>query len=110
MVAPAEVGDRLKNSAPIFSCEAAWRHGGFALVRSDDLAQTYCMPKLSKPSKHRKPDIHRRVTIAGVFGSEMQRKVAMRTLSQILAIWQREVESRHKKTKLTITTTDHLVC
>ena len=50
------------------------------------------------------------MTIAGTFGSEMQREIALRTLTDLLAIWQREVESRHKKNKLTVTSNDQLVC
>jgi hypothetical protein len=45
----------------------------------------------------------RSVMITGILGSELQREIAMRTLTDILAIWQREVESRHKKNKITIT-------
>ena len=60
--------------------------------------------------KRQKLPVHRRFTIAGTFGSEMQRQIALRTLTNLLAIWQREVESHHKKNKLTITATDQLVC
>jgi len=44
----------------------------------------------------------RTVKIQGIFGSQMQREIAMRTLTDILAIWRREVESRHKKNTITI--------
>jgi hypothetical protein len=40
----------------------------------------------------------------------MQRQIALRTLADLLFIWQREVESRHKKNKLTVTSNDQLVC
>ncbi len=68
------------------------------------------MPMPTKPPKHQKLPVHRRVTIAGTFGSEMQREIALRTLTDLLVIWQREVESRHKKNKLTVTSNDQLVC
>ena len=68
------------------------------------------MPIPTKPSKRQQLPVHRLVTIAGTFGSEMQREIAMRTLKNLLAIWQREVESHHKKNKLNITATDQLVC
>ena len=64
----------------------------------------------TKPPKRQKLPVHRRVTIAGSFGSEMQRQIALRTLTNLLVIWQREVESHHKKNKLNITSTDKLVC
>ena len=68
------------------------------------------MPMPTKPPKRQKLPVHRRVTLAGTFGSEMQREIALRTLTSLLAIWQREVESHHKKNKLNITATDQLVC
>jgi len=68
------------------------------------------MPMPTKLPKHQKQPVHRRVTIAGTFGSEMQREIALRTLTDLLVIWQGEVESRHKKNKLTITSNDQLVC
>ncbi len=67
------------------------------------------MPMPTKPPKQELP-VHRRFTIAGTFGSEMQRQIAMRTLADLIVIWQREVESRHKKNKLTVTSNDQLVC
>lgn len=68
------------------------------------------MPMPTKPPKRQKLPIHRRVTVAGTFGSEMQRQIALRTLTDLLVILQREVESRHKKNKLTVTSDDQLVC
>ena len=68
------------------------------------------MPVPAKAPKHNKLPVHRRVTIAGTFGSEMQRQIALRTLTNLLVIWQREVESQHKKNKLKITATDQFVC
>jgi hypothetical protein len=43
------------------------------------------------------------VTIKGTFGSHIQRDVAMRTLKKVLEAWRANVESSHKKNKLTIT-------
>ena len=68
------------------------------------------MPTPTKSPKRQKQPVHRLVTIAGAFGSEMQREIALRTLTELLVIWQREVESRHKENKLTITSNDQLVC
>ena len=68
------------------------------------------MPMPTKSPKHQKLPVHRRVTIAGTFGSEMQREIALRTPTDLLFIWQREVESHHKKNRLTITSDDQLVC
>ena len=68
------------------------------------------MPMPTRPPKHQKLPVHRRVTIAGTFGSDMQREIALRTLTDLLVIWQREVESHHKKNKLTVTSNDQLVC
>jgi glycine cleavage system aminomethyltransferase T len=48
-------------------------------------------------------DVHRSVIVKGTFGTTLQRDVAMRTLTQLLAVWQREVESSHKRNKLTVT-------
>jgi hypothetical protein len=64
----------------------------------------------TKSPKHQQLPAYCRVTIAGNFGSEMQRQIALRTLADLLFIWQREVESRHKKNKLTVTSNDQLVC
>jgi hypothetical protein len=64
----------------------------------------------TRPPKHQKLPVHRRVTIAVTLGSEMQGQIALRTLTDLLVIWQREVESRHKKNKLTLTSNDQLVC
>lgn len=57
----------------------------------------------AKPSKPRKPVLTRTITIEGTFGSGMQREIALRTLMDILEIWRREVEKRHKKNAVTIT-------
>ena len=57
----------------------------------------------AKSSKPRKPALTRTVTIEGTFGSGMQREIAVRTLTDILGIWRREVEKRHKKNKVKIT-------
>jgi hypothetical protein len=62
------------------------------------------MPKPIKPPTP-KPEMRRTVTVAGTFGSQMQREIALRTLADILAIWKGEVERRHKKNKITITET-----
>jgi len=43
------------------------------------------------------------VTIEASFGSDLQRDTALKTLADLLAVWKREVESRHKKNKITIT-------
>jgi hypothetical protein len=42
------------------------------------------------------------VTIDCAFGSEIQREVALKTLTELIAIWRREVEKRHKKNKVKI--------
>ena len=60
------------------------------------------MTKSTKSSQS-KTAVLRTVTIEGVCGSELQREIAMRTLTELLEIWRREVESRHKKNKITIT-------
>jgi hypothetical protein len=50
-------------------------------------------------------EMRRDVTIECVFGSVVQRDVALRTLRAILAAWKRDVEPRHEKNTITITET-----
>ena len=50
------------------------------------------------------------VELFAAAAGEMQREIALRTLTDLLVVWQREVKSRHNKNKLTITSNDQLVC
>jgi hypothetical protein len=63
------------------------------------------MPKTAttKSPAKRKPEMCRTVTITGIFGSDLQREIAMKTLTDLLAIWKREVEQRHKKNSISVT-------
>ena len=58
---------------------------------------------MAKSSNQSRPKLKHSVTIAGNFGSQIQKDFALRTLADILAAWKREVESRHKKNTITIT-------
>jgi hypothetical protein len=42
------------------------------------------------------------VTITCKFGSDMQKEVAKKTLTDLLAIWKGEVEKNHQRNKITI--------
>jgi hypothetical protein len=46
-----------------------------------------------------------RITIDASFGSDMQRDVSMKVLKEFLDAWKANVESAHKKNKVTITET-----
>jgi hypothetical protein len=46
-----------------------------------------------------------RITIDTSFGSDIQREVSMKVLKEFLAAWKANVESAHKKNKITITET-----
>ena len=60
-----------------------------------------------KDSKSKRPTakksvLRHSVTIDAMFGSEMQRTVAMRLLDQFLAAWKEAAESHHKKNSIRI--------
>lgn len=59
------------------------------------------MPTL--PAEPPKNPLHRFVDIEAVFGSEIQRDVAMKVLGELLAAWKSSVESSHTRNKVTIT-------
>jgi len=50
-----------------------------------------------------KEDLSRTITIEAIFGSEVQRDVAMRVLRQFLDAWRQNVEEAHQDNKVTIT-------
>ena len=45
---------------------------------------------------------HRTVTIEAVFGSGIQREVAMKILGEFLDAWKANVEASHKKNRVTV--------
>jgi len=55
-----------------------------------------------KRSSAKKSGLHYSVAIDAMFGSEMQRTVAMRLLDQFLTAWKEAVESHHKKNSIKI--------
>lgn len=61
------------------------------------------MATKSTKTTRSKTSVLRSITIEGICGSELQREIAERTLTELLEIWRREVESRHKKNKITMT-------
>ncbi|MGD1096720.1 MAG: hypothetical protein ABSB35_32585 [Bryobacteraceae bacterium] len=62
------------------------------------------MPTKKPPHSHSSKSIIRHsLVIESIFGSEIQRDVALRTLTKLLATWKETVESAHAKNKITIT-------
>jgi len=49
-----------------------------------------------------KPMLHVSITIEATFGSEIQRDVSVKVLKEFLEAWTQNVESSHKKNKVTI--------
>lgn len=58
------------------------------------------MPRTSKL-----PDetLQATVTVEAIFGSDVQKSVGMRVLTQFLEAWKQNVENAHKKNRITIT-------
>jgi hypothetical protein len=52
---------------------------------------------MPRPKAQPKSTLTHSITIRATFGSEMQRDIAVRTLTEMLAAWKGGVESRHKK-------------
>jgi hypothetical protein len=46
--------------------------------------------------------LHHVVTVDAAFGSDIQRDVALRTLSRMLMVWKETVEGSHKDNKVTL--------
>lgn len=63
-------------------------------------AQDGIMPRATKP-----PDKSFRasVTIEATFGSDMQKSVAMRVLTDFLEVWKQNVENAHEDNEINIT-------
>ena len=62
-----------------------------------------CEPR--NTTLHHVITLRRSVTIEAVFGSDIQRDVALRTFRHMLMVWKETVEASHKKNKVTITET-----
>lgn len=51
---------------------------------------------------HSKPIPHVSISIDAIFGSEIQRDVSMKVLSQFLQAWTANVNAAHQKNKVTV--------
>jgi hypothetical protein len=55
------------------------------------------------PTAKAGPKLQESITIAVTFGSDIQRDVGMRVLTQVLEAWKQNLECAHKRNRVTIT-------
>ncbi len=55
-----------------------------------------------QPSPVSRKQFEETITITAVFGSEIQRDVSMKVLWEFLEAWRQNVQSAHKKNKITL--------
>ncbi len=56
-----------------------------------------------QPSSGPRREFEETITITASFGSEIQRDVSMKVLREFLEAWRRNVESAHKRNRISFT-------